>query len=166
MRTNIYILFLSLLFISTAYADNNKKINYLVLQQAQVQKELCAGKVEQIQSYQQRYFVWYHTEGSMIDKECNVGSGTGSYHLAEVRFSGKRPVIVKLDWLDKLLPNINNKIIQNPHISPKGILSFQHFDYGENDPSCCMSQSYLSEIRLSDMRVLSTRYLGQDKTTD
>ncbi|MGF6147504.1 Uncharacterised protein [Kingella potus] len=134
---------------------------------------LCGLSVEKTFHYNGASYVLYSSEGDFSPegrrshKNCNTGSGTFAFNLAEIRnnrvtngnlFSGT---------------DINTRFLDVKSVQLNGaILTFKNNEFGKNpktgdyDPNCCAADMYLNRFDLKTSRMLQRRFIGRDKSYD
>ncbi|VEJ51235.1 hypothetical protein [Neisseria weaveri] len=91
---------------------------------------------------------------------CSGGSGTYISHLAKLEYINGELRIVDSSLLENL--NINTRFINTEGMKVNnGIWTFTNNEFANNDPNCCASKVYMNQIRLSDMKVLSRKFIGR-----
>lgn len=166
-----------LFFPSAAYAASKEQI-FRMIEQAQV--EYCiddAGSIDIIRSGGKIYAL-YHTYASFNPdykengfQPCSGGSGTYISRLAELVEVEGRLRVSDTDLFRKLKEGnhmINTRFIDSTGMSvSNGIWSFRNAEFGIDpktgyeDPNCCAGDLYLNQIRLSDMKVISRKFIGR-----
>lgn len=147
------ILFCSTLGFTAPALANEAAIERLLDRQLKNQQEDCLGWIDQITKINNRYFVAYTAAA------CG-GNATAS-QLAELTYQNGRYSITNLNLLKSLDISIPFTYIDSMDISENGIATLNTLSYGENDSQHYPRDKHQIKVRLFDMKVLSTKFMGR-----
>ena len=155
------ILFCSTLGFAAPALANEAAIERLLDKQLKNQQEVCLDGIDQIKKIKNRYFVVYTAAGS-YDKESKMCGGNAAWsNFAELTYQNGRYAIVNLNLLESLDSRVSFALIDNMNISEDGIATLNTLSYGKNDTQHHPRDKHQVKVRLLDMKVLSTKFMGR-----
>lgn len=149
-----------LAFSTSAYAESKAEILRII---EQTPSEYCGIEIQNINIIYSagNKYVLYTTHGyttpNFPPDNCSGGSGSYHNHLVKLERVNGQLQLSGEDLLENL--NMNTRFISDMQIK-NGIWTFTSKEYRKDDANCCPSKLYLNQVRLSDMKVLSRKFIG------
>lgn len=150
-----------LVFPVSTYAESKAQIWRII---EQTPSEYCGIENLSIIRSAGNAYAFYLTSGYTTPDyppdNCSGGSGSFHNHLFKLERVDGRLQPTGKNLLENL--NINTRFISDMKIK-NGIWTFTNNEYGKDDGNCCPSKVYLNQVRLSDMKILSRKFIGHQR---